>query len=174
VTDAERIAALERRLDEFESREAIARVIHRYPEAIRDASPMSVLELMLDDTVVELRHADPGQPSRSDLVVRYTGREAIRGSFAEQAGAEARVWPMIHNLRIEVDGDSARSTCVLHSAVWPAGKQYVGEYRDTFRRIDGKWYFASRAHIGFGELGGEFSREAHAAYQAVKAQAAET
>lgn len=168
MTDADRIAALERRIGELESREAITSVLYRYAEAIRGRQQARVLDLMLDDTIVELRHADPDDLTNTELVARYAGLDEIRGSFIDQAGDAARVWPMIHNLRIEVDGDEASSTCVLASQIWPHGVQYVGEYRDTFRRVGGVWRFASRTHVGFGATDGQFSREANEAYQAAK------
>lgn len=168
MSDGDRLAALERRIDLLESREAIANLVYRYTEAIRSRAPTEVLDLMLETATVELHHADPDEPSVTRLLVRYDGREELRGSFAEQAGAQARVWPMLHNLRVEIDGDDASSVCVLQSAVWPAGKEFVGEYRDTFRRVDGRWFIASRRHIGFGDTTGQFAAEAHLAYQAAK------
>lgn len=174
MTDADRLAALERRIDELESRAEITDLVHRYTEAIRGRSPAKVLDLMVADVVVELHHADPDDIAKTELMTRYSGHDEIRGSFVEQAGDTARVWPMIHNLRIELAGDEARSTCVLASQIWPHGVQYVGEYRDTFRRVDGAWRFASRIHVGYGATDGRFSREANQAYQAGKVQAADT
>lgn len=168
MSEADRLAALERRIDELESREAIARLITAYTEAVRTRAHPSVLDLMTDDCVIELHHADPDDPDVTQLLQRYAGREEIRGSFRAQAGEAARVWPMIHNLRVEVAGDEARSACVTVMAIWPVGKEYVGEYRDTFRRVDGAWRFASRIYVGFGDTSGQFSREAHRAYQAAK------
>lgn len=168
MSEAERIAALERRIDELESREAIAALVYRYAELIRMGRPSETLELIADDAVVEVRHADPDDPSSSTLIKRFVGHDQIRHSFREHAGEGARVWPMLHNLRIELDGDTASSACVLASAVWPVGKQFVGEYRDTFRRVQGAWKLASRSHIGFGDTAGVYAREAYEAYQTTK------
>ena len=166
--DSERIAALERRIDELESREAIAALVYRYAELIRLGRPSETLDLIAEDAVVELRHADPDDAGQSTLLRRFVGHDEIRTSFREHAGEGARVWPMLHNLRIELDGDQARSVCVLLSAVWPLGKQFVGEYRDTYRRIAGSWKLTSRSHIGFGDTEGVYAREAHEAYQTAK------
>ena len=168
MSDAERIAALERRVDELEGREAITALVYRYAELIRMGRPSETLDLIAADAVVELRHADPGDPSSTKLITRFSGHDELRHSFREHAGEGARVWPMIHNLRIEIDGDRASSVCVLASAVWPIGKQFVGEYRDTFRRIDGTWKLASRSHIGFGDTTGVYAAEAYEAYQTAK------
>lgn len=168
MSDAARLAALDRRIDELESRAAIADVIHRYAEAIRSRVPAQVLELMEEDIVVELHHADPDDLAKTELMSRYSGHDEIRGSFAEQAGDAARVWPMLHNLRIELDGDEARATCVIVSQIWPHGMQSIGEYRDSFRRRDGVWRFTARIHVGYGVADGRFSKEANRAYQATK------
>lgn len=174
MSAADRMDSLERRIEALESRESIAALICRYAEVIRYGRPSEVLALMTEDAVVELRHADPLDPETSELLVRYTGHEELRHSFAAQAGAATQVWPMIHNLRVEIDGDRAHTVCVLESAVWPDGKQFVGEYRDTWVRVDGSWKIASRRHIGFGDTAGRYAREAHAAYQAAKHGAAQT
>lgn len=168
MSEAERIAALERRIEALESREAITTLVFRYAELIRLGRTTETFELMAEDAVVELRHADPADPSTTTLITRFVGHEQIRGSFREHAGEGVRVWPMINNLRIELDGDQASSVCVLVSAVWPVGKQFVGEYRDTYRRIGGTWKLTSRSHIGFGDTAGLYAREAHEAYQAAK------
>jgi hypothetical protein len=174
MSEAERIAALERRIEVLESRETITALVYRYAELIRLGRPSETFELMAEDAIVELRHADPADPSSSTLITRFVGHEQISHSFREHAGEGARVWPMIHNLRIELDGDHASSACVLASAVWPIGKQFVGEYRDTFRRIDGAWKLSSRSHIGFGDTAGLYAREAYEAYQTTKQGPAQT
>jgi len=174
VTVTERLAALEARIEFLEAKEAIAEQIARYTEAIRLGRPQEVLELMTEDAVVELRHADPGNPVESELVARFVGHDEIRFSFAGEAGPGASVWPMIHNLRVDLEGNRAHTICVLESAVWPVGKQFVGEYRDTWVRVNGTWKFATRSHIGFGDTSGIFSREAYVAYQSTKAEAAQT
>jgi hypothetical protein len=174
LTDPERIAALEARIDALESREAIAALIYRYTEAVRHGQPSEVLAFMAEDAVVELRHADPDDPEHSELIVRFVGHDEIRHSFAEHAGPGARVWPMIHNLRIDLDGDRASSICVLESAVWPLGKQFVGEYRDTWARRQGAWQITSRKHVGFGDTAGLYARESYEKYQETKHSQAQT
>jgi hypothetical protein len=75
---------------------------------------------------------------------------------------------MIHNLRIELDGDRASSTCVSMAAIWPHGTDTIGEYRDTFRKEDGIWRFASRAFVVFGRSDGAFAVQAYEEYEAAK------
>jgi hypothetical protein len=174
MSDAGRIAALERRIEALEDREEIRALVYRYTELIRMGRPSEVLALMAEDAVVELHHADPDDPSTTTLLIRFVGHDEIRYSFREHAGEGVRVWPMLHNLQIEIDGDRASSVCVIHSSVWPVGRQFVGEYRDSFRRIEGHWRLTSRQHVGFGDTDGAYAREAHQAYLAIKPGAAQT
>ena len=67
----------------------------------------------------------------------------IRDYIVEKAGSDILVCPLIHNLLIEVDGETARSSCVMTSRTWPSGYELIGEYRDTFRYESG-WLFQSR------------------------------
>ncbi len=170
MSDTDLLLALQQRIDLLESREAITRLIYTYTRAILNQAPSLVADLMTENAVIELRSGDPtaDDPHRSILINRYAGIEAIRGSFAVQAGDERRVCPMIHNLQIEVDGETAQSTCVLVSMVWPDGKEYVGEYRDTFRKADGVWRFASRTHTSLGSTDGASAQDAHARFQALR------
>ena len=87
----DRLAALERRVDELESREAIAALLYRYTEAIRQGEPTLVLELMLDAVVVELHHADPAQPSSTRLLTRYSGRGEVGAYAIEKDGRLAPI-----------------------------------------------------------------------------------
>ena len=107
-------------------------------------------------------------PGDSEFRRRFEGREQILASYGETAGQSARIWPMIHNLRIELEGNQARSNCVMMSAIWPHGKQYVGEYNDTFRIVDGEWKFTSRTYLVFGDTDGRYSKDSYSDYVAAK------
>ncbi len=159
---------LESRIAAIEHRAAIADLIHRYAEAIRDCSLDGCLALLAHDAFIELRQAHPHVPGASEFLRRFEGREQILASFGVTAGQGARIWPMIHNLRIELDGNEARSNCVMMSAIWPHGKQYVGEYKDTFRIVEGEWKFTSRTYSVFGDTDGRYSKDSHADYVAAK------
>lgn len=158
------------RIAAIEDREAIADLVYRYAEAVRNMATSECVELMTEDAVIELRHADPHRAGASTFLNRFVGRQQIAASFAETAGSDARIWPMIHNLRIELAGDLASAVCVMMSAIWPHGKEYVGEYRDTFRREVIGWRFSSRTYTVFGDTSGRYSVEAHADYVSVKGQ----
>lgn len=159
---------LEQRIRALEDRQAITDLIYRYTESIRQQRPRECLDYFSDDALVELRHTDPEQPGQSTLHQRFAGKKAIATSFDETAGASAHIWPVIHNLRIEVDEDQATACCVMRSTIWPHGKEYVGEYRDAFRREQGTWKFTARVFTLFGDTDGRYPEAAHAAYEAVK------
>jgi hypothetical protein len=52
--------------------------------------------------------------------------------------------PLIRNMIVDVDGDSASANCVMDARIYGTGHGITGEYHDTCRRVDGRWYFASR------------------------------
>ena len=154
-------------------RQEIADLVHRYAEFVRDRTERRCVELMTEDAWIELRHGDALQPGEESTHQRFEGREAILGSFRQVAGVGVVVLPMIHNLRIEIDGDSAHSRCLMVSSVRPLGAEFVGEYRDTFRRVEGHWRFASRTFIGFGDMAGGTGADAQVRFEAVKQHATE-
>lgn len=159
---------LARQVELMASRQEIADLVHLYAEFVRDRTEQRCADLMIADAWIELRHGDALAPGEEATHQRFEGRDAILGSFRQVAGTGVVVLPMIHNLRIEIDGETASSRCLMVSSVRPLGSEYVGEYRDTFRRIDGRWYFASRIFIGFGDMAGGTGAEAQARFEAVK------
>ena len=161
-------ADLVARVAAIEDRQAIADLLNAYAEFIRGGTPGRCVELMTDDATFEIRHADPKRPGESSLNRRFGSIAEIATSYVDTAGADTSIWAMIHNLRIALDGDRASSTCVMMSAMWPQGRQNVGEYRDTFRRVGGRWLFASRAFINFGDTTGNFAAASEAAFLATR------
>ena len=164
MSGEEEYHALAARVAAIEDREAIADLVNTYAELIRNGTPGRCVELMAEDASIEIRHADPQRPGESSVYMSFPDRAAIATSFVDTAGAGTKIWAMIHNLRITLDGDRATSTCVMMSATWPQGTQNVGEYRDSYRRIDGRWLFASRAFINFGDTEGRFAGESAARF----------
>lgn len=163
------MSTLERRLAAIEDREAIADLIHRHAEHIRSGTLHAAHDLFHPDATYDVSHFE-GQ----DLVIveRIEGLDAILGSMDEIAGEGVRLCPMIHNIRVSVDGDIAKSTCVSMTTIWPMGNNFIGEYRDSYRREGGTWRFSARAFIGFGALDGTSPELAHARYQAAKVERA--
>jgi hypothetical protein len=163
-------SALEQRIAAIEDREAIADLIHRHAEHIRSGTIHQAGCLLAPDAVFEMGQIDAD--GTVSIQERVEGAEAILGSKDVIAGQGVRLCPMIHNIRIAVDGDTATSTCVSMTTIWPMGNNFIGEYRDSFRRDDGVWRFATRAFIGFGALDGTSPEVAHARYQAAKEERA--
>jgi hypothetical protein len=164
----ERLAALEARIAELEDKVAITALIHRYALCIRMRDKAACQALLCDDAWFELRHVDPEDPAADSLVTRLEGSAAMVGGYDSEAGAANSVWPMIHNIDVVVDGNRARALCVMASAIWPVGQQFVGEYHDELVRTEAGWRFASRTYRLIGEVGGKFASEARKVYQAAK------
>ncbi len=88
---------------------------------------------------------------------RSVGRDAIRAAYAARAGREATAGVrtarhLFTNLRLaQRDPDNAEGSCILllfaadGPPPHPATPLLVQDYDDTYRRIDGRWLFASRS-----------------------------
>lgn len=164
----DRFAALEARVRELEDKAAITALIHHYAHCIRLRDKRACQALLLDDAWFELRHVSPEDPAADMLITRLEGSLAMVGGYDTEAGAQNSVWPMIHNVAIALDGDRARTVCVMASAIWPVGQQFVGEYHDEMVRTAQGWRFASRTYRLIGEVGGKYAGEAREIYQAAK------
>ena len=133
---------LEQRLDEAESRQAIAELIHAYARFIRRDEPDQVHTLFTADGTFELRE---GHPDKAEFDVKYRleGRESVRAQMSHNKG-NAHPVPLIHNLIVEIDVDGAAATCVMEGKIYGTSHGIFGEYHDRFRREHGKWLFAAR------------------------------
>jgi ketosteroid isomerase-like protein len=79
---------------------------------------------------------------------RDEGRAAVNAHMMPMKG-KAHPVPLIHNLSIMVDGDTAVGNCVMEAQIYGTATKVKGEYIDHFRRVDGKWLFASRVYTVF-------------------------
>ena len=129
----------------LESRAAITDLVHRYAYNIRAGNPVECEALFIEDAVFEIRETDPVNPADTRVRTSLTGRRAILDYIVQAAGSGVRVCPLIHNLLIELDGDTAESRCMMTTRSWPAGHEMIGEYCDSYRRESG-WRFASRVY----------------------------
>jgi hypothetical protein len=83
---------------------------------------------------------------------RSVGREAIRKAYASRVVRGKRVVRhLFTNLRVTMrSGTEADGSCVLllfaaeGEPPYPVEPKLVQDYRDVYRRIDGRWLFASR------------------------------
>jgi hypothetical protein len=140
-------ASLGERLENLESRTAIEELIHAYARCIRRDLPDEAPLLFLPDGVFEIRDGHPHQPEHQ-LRARLEGREHIL-FYLTQGKGKTHPIPLIHNLMIEVNGDTATANCVMEAQVYGTPHKVLGEYNDTFRRVDGKWFFAARTYTIF-------------------------
>ena len=140
-------AALAQRLDRLESRLAIAELIHTYARCIRYDQPDEVGALFTGDGAFELRE---GHPDKAEFTVKYRleGRDSVHAQMSHNKGTAHPV-PLIHNLIVELDGDRATATCVMNGTIYGTAHTIMGEYRDSFRREQGKWLFSERIFTMF-------------------------
>lgn len=140
--------ALAQRIARLEDRAAITDLVHLYAYAMRHARPEDAIPLFTEDGIFEIREGLPGKTDFK-LRTRLEGRTHIDVYLAHREGGAPAVCPLIHNLLIEIDGDSARASSVMETQVLGTDQSIIGEYADAFRREGGKWRFASRTYTIF-------------------------
>jgi len=143
----EEVAELAERIDRAESRSAIADLVHAYARHIRYDEPDQVSALFTPDGWFEIRDGDPDRPEYT-LRARLEGPAGINAYLAPGKGKPHPV-PLIHNLIVSVEGDIGTANSVMEAQIQGTAHKVIGEYRDTFRRIDGRWYFVSRIYTIF-------------------------
>jgi hypothetical protein len=147
VTQAERVSGIAEAPGDLAAKQAITELVSRYGQLVRYDRLDETAELYLPNGVFEVRLGPPDGPHNA-VQSHAEGREAIRAMLLPSKGKRHPV-PLIHNLMIEVDGDSARGTCVMQSPTSATGEPFWGEYRDRYARLDGRWYFAERVFTMF-------------------------
>ncbi len=141
---------LAERIERLEARQAIADLVHTYARYVRADEPEKIASLFLPDATFEVAQGHPDRPERTVSLLHRSQKE-LHDMMSSMKGKPHPV-PLIRNLVIEVDGDTASVNCVMDGAIYtPEGTKgaFMGEYRDTCRRIDGRWYFASRSFTMF-------------------------
>jgi ketosteroid isomerase-like protein len=126
---------LKARLDAVESRAAIAELPAKYVWASARADVPAMMELFTEDCDFEM-----GPP---DGRVKMKGRDTVHAALAKSVTKPGGIIAMIHNQTVEVNGDTATGTCVMHNPIAP-GEPFAGYYKDEFRRVNGKWLFSAR------------------------------
>ncbi len=137
-------------LESLVSKNEITELVHRYAFNIRQRKHGLCAEMFTEDSSFEVREAHPLRPETLVTRSRAEGRDAVIASIGVSGGT-SRVFPAIHNLLIDLDGDSARITALMLATVYPGGGEMVGEYDDTLRREQGKWLFKSRCYTIYRE-----------------------
>lgn len=137
--------------DLLQARAAITDLVYTYALNIRAGNGAECVKLFTADAVFEVREALLGGRDDARTRSRLTGHDAISNYLVRASESGARVCPLVHNLLIQVDGREATSNCVMTSFVWPGGKQFIGEYQDSYR-FETRWRFASRLFTIIGEF----------------------
>ncbi|MDE2596085.1 MAG: nuclear transport factor 2 family protein [Sphingomonadales bacterium] len=131
--------------DWLESRARVADLVHAYALHIRQGEPARCAELFTPDGSFEVRTWDPRNAATLTTRTRTEGRAAIAGFIGSSTGA-VRMFPMIHNLLVTVNGDRAEASSLMIGRPFPEGSEVIGEYADSFRRVDGRWFFTARIY----------------------------
>jgi hypothetical protein len=126
-------------------RAAIGDLVHAYALHIRRGEPKRAAALFAEDGAFEVREADPLDPVSLKVRSRTEGRPHVE-TYITSSTASARMVPMIHNLLVELAGDSATASSLMIGRIWPSPREVFGEYSDTFRRVDGRWLFSERIY----------------------------
>ncbi len=129
-------------LDMLAARQAMADLVHGYARFVRRGTSDLAADLFAPDGTFEVRQGHPDKPEFSSHVV-IRGREQLRDYLHKPEGSNHPI-PLIHNLMIDIDGDTAAGNCVMEGQMSAGPGRVFGEYRDTFVRLDGRWFFASR------------------------------
>ncbi len=135
------------RIDRLESQAAIADLVHAYARAVRRERYEDVVALFVPEGTFEVRG---GRPDRAGFTVRsrFDSPQALAAFLAEGRGRPHPV-PLIHNLMIEVDADTARANAVMAAPIFGTPHEVLGEYHDSFVRRAGEWRFAARIYTVF-------------------------
>ena len=136
--------SIESRLDVVESKLAIADLVHDYARAIRHNANEDIEGLFAPDAFFEVRAGHPSQPEYT-VQNRYNSAKEI-GEFMMKGKGTAHPVPLVHNLMIEVDGDRASGLLAMEGQIYGTEHKIIGEYNDSYVRINGRWKFASRVY----------------------------
>ncbi len=134
MTDADRIARLESRLQLLEDREDIRALRDAYHACINDGRYDEIGDLFVDDAFVRLGY-----------LAEYRGRAAIDQGFRGMGERERFfIKQMIHSHRIFVDGDTGVGHSYLEARYGRFGVSYLvsGRYDDKYRRTPSGWRFS--------------------------------
>jgi hypothetical protein len=147
--DEATLAALLRRVDELESREAIAGLMTAYMAAA-DAKAdkgIKIAALFTEDGKWESvgPHGNPGWTAQGhEALIKKFDRNVDRMPFAAH---------FVTNPAVQLDGDTARGQFMYFQACTYRGDQplwIAGSYDNDFRRVEGRWLISHlRVHNFF-------------------------
>jgi len=129
------------RLDRMESSKAVADIVYGYAHAVSRGDAATVAAMFTDDgtfTVIEA-----GEDGAPKVRTALTGGAAL-GDFYAQTLKAGEIFPLVSDLIVEIEGDTARGASFMGGAAADGTPRFFGRYVDTFRREAGRWLFASR------------------------------
>ncbi len=134
----------------------INRLLARYADVVNRRQWSELDELFRPDAevVVDRVTADPIQMTGPAAVGAFIGGAIERFGFFELAVLNARI-----NVGAGGDPDRARGrvfiTEIRQDRQGAAWSHTYGVYHDTYRRVDGAWWFADRAYQSLARTGAE-------------------
>jgi hypothetical protein len=136
---------MNRPVSNCQDRAEITDLVHRYALYVRQGHGAACGNLFTQDAIYDICEVAASSPRNLPTHRnRIEGRPAIAEYIAQAGSGSVRICPLIHNILVEIEGDTATGTAMLESRTWPAGHEFIGEYQDTFRREEVRWLFASR------------------------------
>jgi hypothetical protein len=148
ASDGKNDVTLEERLDLAESEAEIAWLVHGYARSMRNGRPQDAVRLFTADGTFEICQGMPGKGF--SVGTRLETPEALLAHLTA-GDVSPPVCPMIHNLMIDIDGETARANSVMETPVLGTDHRILGEYHDSFRRENGQWLFSARQYVVFRE-----------------------
>jgi hypothetical protein len=134
-------------IERLEARAAIADLVHGYALAVRRDRPEDIEVLFAPNGTFEVRE---GAPDRDEALTRTlfeSPRDLV--AFLLSTKGQPHPVPLIHNLMIVVDGDVAQASSLMVAPILGTDRQVMGEYADSFVRLNGRWRFQSRIYTLF-------------------------
>lgn len=134
-------------LDTLLAEREIYRAVVRLARAMDERDWSALDDILLLDATAEL---GMGPVSGRDNIVAF-----IR-SFLDDCGPTQH---LLGNMLIDVDGDEARSRCYVSDMHKGLGEKShltfstLGDYHDTWRKVDGRWRMSHRTKLNRATLG---------------------
>jgi SnoaL-like domain len=133
------IESLERRIQQLESRHAIAELVSSYAIACDSHDIEKLANIFTVDGTIE-------SPSK---LLEAAGRDGIRATFLKRYKIRGPSYHWTHDHKVVFDPDDpdlASGLVLGHAETFPNEEACIAalRYEDDYRRVDGQWLFARR------------------------------
>lgn len=138
----------EQRLEALEAKAQIADLVHGYALAIRREAYEEIAGFFAPGGTFEVH---TGKPNEEQTTLRqlYASAGDLVAFLLAGRGRPGPV-PVVHNLVVTLDGDTAQANAVMVARILGTGAEILGEYFDTCVKVDGRWLFAARKYVVWG------------------------